>query len=166
MTWLARAGPWNFASALRRCIETGRPVEQLRSVVAADGETALPVRLIVEPLPSPETDPLYMIAFVEADVPRPSDGDPASALEIPEATAGIADLERENRDLRERLQSIAEEHAAAIEELRSSNEELQSVNEELQSTNEELETSREEIQSDQRRAEYRQCPVVREGGAA
>ncbi len=88
-----------------------------------------------------------MIAFVDADVPPASDTDPASAAEIPEADAGVAHLERENRDLRERLQSIAEEHATTIEELRSSNEELQSVNEELQSTNEELETSREEIQS-------------------
>jgi two-component system, chemotaxis family, CheB/CheR fusion protein len=101
----------------------------------------------VEPLPSAENDPLYMIAFVEVEVPQASDGDPASAPEIREATAGVADLERENRELRERVQSTAEEHAAAIEELRSSNEELQSVNEELQSTNEELETSREEIQS-------------------
>ncbi len=145
---MARHG-WalELRSALRRCIEMGRPVEQLRSVVGPVGEPAYPVRLIVEPLPSPENDPLYMIAFVEAEVPLASDGDPASAPEIPEATAGIADLERENRDLRERLQSVAEEHAASIEELRSSNEELQSVNEELQSTNEELETSREEIQS-------------------
>jgi two-component system, chemotaxis family, CheB/CheR fusion protein len=85
------------------------------------------------------------VAFVEADVPLASDSDPSFAPEIPEANAGDAHLERENRDLRERLQSIAEEHAATIEELRSSNEELQSVNE--QSTNEELETSREEIQS-------------------
>jgi two-component system, chemotaxis family, CheB/CheR fusion protein len=134
-------------SALRRCVETGRPVEQVRSVVRADGEPALPIRLIVEPLPGPENDPLFMIAFVEAEVPQASDGDAASAPEIPGATAGIADLERENRDLRERLLASAEEHAATVEELRSSNEELQSVNEELQSTNEELETSREEIQS-------------------
>jgi two-component system, chemotaxis family, CheB/CheR fusion protein len=145
---MARHG-WTLElrSALRRCIEIGRPIEQLRSVVEANGEPALPVRLIVESLPSPENDPLYMIAFVEADVPLAPNGDPAYASEIPGATAGVAHLERENRDLRERLQSIAEEHAATIEELRSSNEELQSVNEELQSTNEELETSREEIQS-------------------
>jgi two-component system, chemotaxis family, CheB/CheR fusion protein len=145
---MARHG-WalELRSALRRCIETGRPVGQVRSVLRADGKPVLPVRLIVEPLPSAENDPLYMIAFVEVEVPQASDGDPASAPEIREATAGVPDLERENRELRERVQSTAEEHAAAIEELRSSNEELQSVNEELQSTNEELETSREEIQS-------------------
>ena len=56
-------------------------------------------------------------------------------------------MERENRDLREQLQSLGEEHETALEELRSANEELHSTNEELQSTNEELETSKEEIQS-------------------
>jgi two-component system CheB/CheR fusion protein len=56
-------------------------------------------------------------------------------------------LERELRETRERLQSMAEEYETAIEELKSSNEEMVSVNEELQSTNEELETSKEELQS-------------------
>jgi two-component system, chemotaxis family, CheB/CheR fusion protein len=145
---MARQG-WGpeLRAALRRCIEMDHPVEQLRPVVAPDGETTFPVKLAVEPLPSPENDPLYMIAFVETDLPRPADGDPPPAAQLPEANAGFAHVERENRDLRERLQSIAEQHATALEELRSSNEELQSVNEELQSTNEELETSREEMQS-------------------
>jgi two-component system CheB/CheR fusion protein len=144
---MARKG-WNLElrAALRRCVESGRPVEQQRSVVTADGASSPPVRLIVEPLPSPDTDPLYLIVFVEMDPPQ-SSGDRAAAAAIPQSDAVITDLERENRDLREQLQSIAEEHATAVEELRSANEELQSVNEELQSTNEELETSREEIQS-------------------
>jgi two-component system CheB/CheR fusion protein len=144
---MARRG-WSLElrSALRRCVETHRPVEQQRPVVAADGGQAAPVRLIVEPLPSSGTDPLYMIVFAEVEVPRPSD-ERTDAAALPEANPAIAQLERENRDLREQLQCIAEEHATAVEELRSSNEELQSVNEELQSTNEELETSREEIQS-------------------
>jgi two-component system CheB/CheR fusion protein len=114
--------------ALRRCVEMGRPVEHARSAIAGDGEKPCPVKLVVEPLPSP-------------------DSEAAPSAMVPETDAAVAQLDRENRDLREQLQSIAEEHATAIEELRSSNEELQSVNEELQSTNEELETSREEIQS-------------------
>jgi two-component system CheB/CheR fusion protein len=144
---MARKG-WGLElrTALRRCVETHRPVEQQRAIVSADGEAASPVRLIVEPLPGLDSDPLYMIVFVELDPPQPSE-ERVSAAAIPEPNAAIAQLERENRDLREQLQSIAEEHATAVEELRSSNEELQSVNEELQSTNEELETSREEIQS-------------------
>src|SRR5262249_840507 len=61
--------------------------------------------------------------------------------------ANLEQLERELRETRERLQSMAEEYETAIEELKSSNEEMVSVNEELQSTNEELETSKEELQS-------------------
>ncbi len=144
---LARPG-WalELRSALRRCIETGRAVEQQRSVVARDGEPSKPVRLIVEPLPSSDDDRLYMVVFVEVE-PSLSRSDTIHAVVEPEANPAIAQLERENGDLREQLQSITEEHATVVEELRSSNEELQSVNEELQSTNEELETSREEIQS-------------------
>jgi two-component system CheB/CheR fusion protein len=144
---LARRG-WGLElrSALRRCIDTGLPVEQRRTIVAADGAAGSPVRLIVEPLPHADADQLYMIVFDEAESPnRP--GDASQVAVVPEANEAIAQLERENRDLRDQLQSIAEEHATSVEELRSSNEELQSVNEEVQSTNEELETSREEIQS-------------------
>lgn len=60
---------------------------------------------------------------------------------------GAADLERELRETRERLQSTIEEYETALEEVKSSNEELVSVNEEAQSTNEELEASKEEMQS-------------------
>jgi two-component system CheB/CheR fusion protein len=142
---LARPG-WSLElrSALRRCIETGRPVEQDRSLIITDGKVSPLVRLIVEPLPGSATDPLFMVVFVEVEPARPA-SEADAAVAQPDGV--IAHLERENRDLREQLQSISEEHATSVEELRSSNEELQSVNEELQSTNEELETSREEIQS-------------------
>jgi len=144
---LARPG-WalELRTALRRCIETGRSVEQERPVIGLDGASASPVKLIVEPLPGADDDPLYSIVFDEMDVPKTA-RDSAESPAVPEDNAVAAHLERENRDLREQLQSLIEEHATSVEELRSSNEELQSVNEELQSTNEELETSREEIQS-------------------
>ena len=132
--------------ALRRCIETARPVEQQRTFNSADGTQLSSVRLIVEPLPSTEAEPLYLIIFSDIQVPDASDGLPPDESG-PDDNSATSLLARENRDLREQLQSIAEEHATAVEELRSSNEELQSVNEELQSTNEELETSREEIES-------------------
>jgi two-component system CheB/CheR fusion protein len=146
---MARPG-WGLElrAALRRCIETGHPAEHMRTVASGDGSNTTTVKLIVEALPSPASDPLYMIVFAEV-APPPYSDEPATHTEaLPEAaSAAIAQFERENRDLKEQLQSIAEEHATVVEELRSSNEELQSVNEELQSTNEELETSREEIQS-------------------
>jgi two-component system CheB/CheR fusion protein len=144
---MARRG-WKLElrAALRRCIEMGRPIEQLRTIVGLDGEKNSPVKLIVEPLPSSQADPLYMIAFVEQDQPRPPEG-PTQVAADTDTELAVAQVERENRALREQLQSMVEEHATAVEELRSSNEELQSVNEELQSMNEELETSREEIQS-------------------
>ena len=65
----------------------------------------------------------------------------------PPTASGAADLERDWRDTRERLQSTIEEYETALEELKSSNEELVSVNEEAQSSNEELEASKEEMQS-------------------
>jgi two-component system, chemotaxis family, CheB/CheR fusion protein len=59
----------------------------------------------------------------------------------------LANLERENLELREFLQATMEQHEAAREELKAAHEEVLSANEELQSTNEELETSKEELQS-------------------
>ena len=132
--------------ALRRCIEAGRAIEQERRFLRSDSGHTEAIRLVVEPLPTRDAEPLYMIVFVEAEAAAPLDA-PSSTVAAPEGDAPLAQLERENSDLREQLRSVAEEHATAIEELRSSNEELQSVNEEAQSSNEELETSKEEIQS-------------------
>lgn len=143
---MARRG-WSLELrlVLRRCVESGRMVEHQRPVLDLDGGQAAPIKLIAEPLPESEADPLFMIVFLETDVGNRSSKPVQTAAVEPDAA--VSQLERENRDLREQLQSIAEEHATAVEELRSSNEELQSVNEELQSTNEELETSREELHS-------------------
>ena len=141
-------GAWGLElrSALRRCIESDRPVEHQCATVDADGEQSAPVRLIVEPLPTSGSAALYVIVFVEAGSSRPSDRWTPETAVLAGGEA-VTELERENRELRGQLQSIAEDHSTMVEELRSANEELQSVNEELQSANEELETSREEIQS-------------------
>ncbi|MEZ4674744.1 MAG: PAS domain S-box protein [Caldilineaceae bacterium] len=56
-------------------------------------------------------------------------------------------MEDELIRMRERLQTVIEEHEDSSHELKTSNEELQSINEELKSTTEELETSKEELQS-------------------
>ena len=71
---------------------------------------------MVEPLPSRDAEPLYMIVFVEAEAAAPLDA-PSSTVAAPEGDAPLAQLERENSDLREQLRSVAEEHATAIEEL-------------------------------------------------
>ena len=144
---MARPG-WagELRTALRHCAETGRAVEQLRAAVSTDGGTIRTIKLVVEPLPGGEPDALYMVVFADADEPAPQ-GDPALFAAMSSGGKAVADLERENRELLDRMQSLSEEHATAMEELRSSNEELQSVNEELNSSNEELKTSREEIQA-------------------
>jgi len=59
----------------------------------------------------------------------------------------IAELEREQAETRDYLQSVQEQQEAANEEIQASNEEVTSANEELQSINEELETSKEELES-------------------
>jgi two-component system CheB/CheR fusion protein len=127
-------------AALRTAAETGRPVEQS---VPADADGQGPVNLVVEPLPGSEPDLPFLVVFKDGEgAPR---GAPANDADGKYSVA--TELERENRDLREQLQVLAEEHESALEELRSANEELHSVNEEVQSSNEELETSKEEIQS-------------------
>ena len=127
-------------NALRHAAETGRTVE---IEVPSDNDNG-PITLVAEPLPGQEPDRPFLIVFKE---PAPFRVDHSQPAEGPETQSFLTELERENRDLRERLQSLGEEHETALEELRSSNEELHSVNEELQSSNEELETSKEEIQS-------------------
>jgi two-component system CheB/CheR fusion protein len=130
--------------ALKKAVETGRPVEKAGVPITLDGDRTVRITLAVEPTQEEGSSPLYLIVFIEAD----SDvgGTASRADEAVESTAD-RQLEAELRDTQEQLQSITEEHETALEELRSANEELHSVNEELQSTNEELETSKEEIQS-------------------
>jgi two-component system, chemotaxis family, CheB/CheR fusion protein len=96
--------------------------------------------LIVEPLPDPEGQGLFVLAFQEGgQITKGTAGKTGDAVTEP--------LNGELLATRERLRNISEELEAANEELQSSNEEYLSVNEEPQSANEELETSKEELQS-------------------
>ena len=126
-------------AALRAAAESGRTVVQ---EAPADNERHAAMTVVVEPLPGHEPDRPFMIVFKDGGLR----GEEAPAGPVAGQTV-VAEMERESRDVRERLQSLEAEHETALEELRSSNEELHSVNEELQSSNEELETSKEEIQS-------------------
>lgn len=133
----------DLRSGLTEAVETRRAVRRSGIRVELD-ERVQVVELTIEPLPDHDVEPLFLIVF--CDVGAPVEPDRAPPMAVGDRAAS-ADLERELRDARERLQSMVEEYETALEELKSANEELVSINEELQSTNEELETSREEAQS-------------------
>src|SRR5262249_33145014 len=105
------------------------------------------VRITVEPLREDDNETLYLVVFGDLRAAAAHEEAPTKQRKGKARDANLEQLERELRETRERLQSMAEEYETAIEELKSSNEEMVSVNEELQSTNEELETSKEELQS-------------------
>jgi two-component system CheB/CheR fusion protein len=133
-------------SALHEAVESQRTV--VRDNVELEGvDKSEFVRIAVEPLHDDDNETLYLVVFGDLRAPAALEGPPAKQRKGKARDANLEQLERELRETRERLQSMAEEYETAIEELKSSNEEMVSVNEELQSTNEELETSKEELQS-------------------
>ncbi|MEI9405697.1 CheR family methyltransferase [Mesorhizobium argentiipisi] len=143
---MARSGlRLELRAALHESAETRRTVSRDSIAVEEDEDRVQFVKLTIEPLAERgNSEPLFLVLFEPIGPSHPrletfktGDGD----------DAGAADLERELRDMRERLQSTIEEYETALEELKSSNEELVSVNEEAQSSNEELEASKEEMQS-------------------
>jgi two-component system CheB/CheR fusion protein len=129
-------------SAFRRATETGLRVEQ-RIPGFGEAGSGDGLAVVIEPVAGHDANRIFLVVFKDDRLNPPAQGHSLP----PDDPGIIGALERENRDLREQLQSISEEHETALEELRSSSEEMHSVNEELQSSNEELETSREEIQS-------------------
>jgi two-component system, chemotaxis family, CheB/CheR fusion protein len=132
-------------AALREAAETRRPAVRPRVEVEVDDRRQA-VELTVAPLPAGDgADPLFVVLFADLGPPVPRGDAPAPDAEGD--GGAVAQLERELRDTRERLQAATEEYETATEELKSANEEMVSVNEELQSINEELETSKEELQS-------------------
>src|SRR5262249_46366201 len=132
-------------SALHEAVESQRTAVRDNVELDTDDKTEA-VRITVEPLRDDENESLYLVVFNDLPAPVPEER-PAKQGKGKARDVNLEQLERELRETRERLQSMAEEYETAIEELKSSNEEMVSVNEELQSTNEELETSKEELQS-------------------
>ncbi|CAN7602548.1 PAS domain-containing protein [Pararhizobium sp. LjRoot235] len=142
---LARRGlRLDLRSGLREAIETRATIVRDNIAIDEDGDRVQFVTLTIEPLADRDHgEALFLVLFEPVGAARNR-----TELEREEQSAcSTAELEREVRDTRERLQSTIEEYETALEELKSSNEELVSVNEESQSTNEELEASREEMQS-------------------
>ena len=132
-------------SALHEAIESQRAAVRNNVQMETDEKTEF-IRITVEPVREDDNESLYLVVFNDLGTPGPEER-PAKSRKGKARDANLEHLERELRETRERLQSMAEEYETAIEELKSSNEEMVSVNEELQSTNEELETSKEELQS-------------------
>ncbi|MBZ9673227.1 CheR family methyltransferase [Mesorhizobium sp. ES1-3] len=144
LTMARRGLRLDLRAALREATTTRRTVVRENLAVEEDEERVQPIRLTIEPLAERGNgEPLYLVLF-EPSGPTQARSDEAGGSRDSDSTA---DLERELRDVRERLQSTIEEYETALEEVKSSNEELVSVNEESQSTNEELEASKEEMQS-------------------
>ena len=132
-------------SALHEAVESQRTAVRDNVELERGGKSER-VRITVEPLRGDGNESLYLVVFGDLRL-RVLEERPARPRKGKARDGNLEQLERELRETRERLQSMAEEYETAIEELKSSNEEMVSVNEELQSTNEELETSKEELQA-------------------
>src|SRR5215813_13240122 len=132
-------------SALHEATGSRRTAVRDNVELETDDKTEF-VRITIEPLREDDNESLYLVVFTDLRVLAPEQR-AAKPRKGKAHDGNVEHLERELRETRERLQSMAEEYETAIEELKSSNEEMVSVNEELQSTNEELETSKEELQS-------------------
>lgn len=92
----------------------------------------------------------HLIVFQDRlDIRNRDDGETTGrtigATEDPDASAYIADLERQLDAAQQTIRTTVEELETSNEELKSSNEEMMSMNEELQSANEELTTVNDEL---------------------
>jgi two-component system, chemotaxis family, CheB/CheR fusion protein len=136
----------DLRAVLREAIETGRAVSRSGVAVEEEDGRVQMITLTVEPLRDREgAGALYLVLFADEGPALSRDEALGNSQAAPDGTA--LRLEAEQRETRERLQSLVEEYETAVEELKAANEELVSVNEELQSSNEELEASKEEMQS-------------------
>jgi two-component system CheB/CheR fusion protein len=130
-------------TALYQAASTGHPASS-RPVPVERGEQRRLVRVSVKPFLEPVAkQTLYLVVFDEVKDP------PLLELASGELSRDsvIRQLELENKQLKEHLQTTIEQSESSTEELKASNEELQATNEELRSATEELETSKEELQS-------------------
>lgn len=134
----------DLRAALREAVTTREVVTRENVAMDTEDDRVQFLTIIIEPLPERGTgEPLFLVLFQPSG---PTLDKSEADLENRDADE-TAHIERDLRDMRERLQSTIEEYETALEEVKSSNEELVSVNEEAQSTNEELEASKEEMQS-------------------
>ena len=136
----------DLRTLFREAVEGGRTVTRKGVSVETDDGWVQILTITIEPLGSANAnEPLFLILFADQGAALSPEQALHRGSNSHDETA--AELERELRETRDRLESIIEEYETAVEELKSSNEELVSLNEEMQSTNEELEASKEELQS-------------------
>ncbi|MDO9503447.1 chemotaxis protein CheB [Falsiroseomonas sp.] len=140
---MARPGlRFALRAAMREVLETQETVVR-PTVEIEEGDRRTNVALTITPMGGRDVaEQQFLVVFADL----PSAAPPATPLDAA-GQGHVHLLERELRDMREKLLTTSGEYETATEELTSANEELVSVNEELQSTNEELETSKEELQS-------------------
>ena len=144
---MAREGlRFDLGSAFQKALRQKEPVVVKGVKVGTNGGTQI-VDITIQAIEEPEAlKGMVMIVFSDVATPPQKKRSVRSSAESSD-NARVFELEQENQQLRESLQTTREEMQSSQEELKSTNEELQSTNEELQSTNEELTTYREEMQS-------------------
>ncbi len=141
-----------ITSVIYRARKENKPVKEngVRLNYAGEQKT---INIQVIPLHVPQYgEPFFLLLFEDVSSAAALLRQTMEPTLTPEGRESVG--ERQNRELREELDStkqtlqrIIETQEATNEELRTTMEEAQSSNEELQSTNEELETAKEELQS-------------------
>ncbi len=130
-----------LAAALRRALETRKPVELRGLRLEDDAQRTLDVT--VQAIQEPQALQ-GMVMFIFRDVASVSAGRARRKRSAGPIDPAIND---ELVRLQDEIHALRQAMHASEEELQAANEELQSTNEELQSANEELTTSKEEGQS-------------------
>ncbi len=141
-----------ITSVIYRARKENKPVKENAVQFDYAGERKT-INIQVVPLRAPQYDePFFLLLFEDVSSAAKFLRQTMESSYISEGQETAK--ERQNRELREELDStkqtlqrIIETQEATNEELRTTMEEAQSSNEELQSTNEELETAKEELQS-------------------
>jgi two-component system CheB/CheR fusion protein len=107
-------------AALQEAIETRRPVLRESLAVEFDDHVQI-VNLAVDLLPEHEKQPLFIVLFTDVGPLLSREELAAQGRGTPAHDASIAQLDRELRDTRERLQGTIEEYETALEEVRAAN---------------------------------------------
>src|SRR5262249_5665479 len=101
-------------SALHEATESRRTAGRANGELEG-GDKGEFVRITVEPLHDDDNESLYLVVFSDLRAPAAPEEPPAKQRKGKARDANLDQLERELRETRERLQSMAEEYETAIE---------------------------------------------------